>query len=569
MTSKVILSLLALFLLNAVMSMTNLWPTPFVQLDRRLAPEFVLLWVAILLLVWRNTKLSTVWLVGLTVAYMVLVTGRYFDTTAPALFGRDINLYWDGHQIPRVLWVTLKSYPLWISALVVAALLALIWISFITLRWSIRTAANYAAPYALRKPWALVVTAAASIVIIANVYGVRETWPYVSKPVLPTYTRQAKLLMTALNERDLQKVLPPSPAFKSDLGALGGQDVNLFFFESYGQVAFTVPQINDALVETRQALAKQITSSGMQVVSAYVTSTTFGGASELAHIALLTGIDTANPTVHDLLITTDRPTLTGFFNQRGYEVHGFYPALTWDWPEKVFYRFDRFSDTRDMGYKGPKLGYWTVPDQFSIARYNALNPVTASSPKRFMFFSSVTSHMPFHPVPPYQADWTKLLGETPFDEAQMAKVNAQKEDWFNMRPGYIGMMNYNYQWFAGLLAQPRARQAVYIILGDHQPAANVTGEGATWDVPVHIISAQPDLLERFVARGFKPGLTPQTPKIGTIFDLTRTILDALDSGANSIATSPAGVTEGTYSSTSSSASKRAPKNAELPTALAK
>jgi hypothetical protein len=539
MTPRILQPLFALFLLNAVMSMTNLWPTPFVKLDSRLAPEFVLLWVTILVIVWRCEKLSPRWLIGLTLAYMLFVAGRYFDTTAPALFGRDINLYWDGQQIPRVLWVTLKSYPLWISILVVASLVALFWVSFVTLRWAIRTTASQSAPYALRKPWALLLTAAASVLVIANVYGVRETWPYVSKPVLPTYARQAKLLFTAWNERDLQKVLPPSPPFKSDLVALRGRDVNLFFWESYGQVAYTVPQINDAVLDARQALAKQITESGMQVVSAYVSSTTFGGASELAHVALLTGIDTGNPTVHDLLITTDRPTLTGLFQKHGYEVHALYTALSWDWPEKVFYRFNQFSDARDLGYKGPKLGYWTVPDQFSLARYEELYPITANSPKRLMFFPSISSHMPFHPVPPYQEDWKKLLSDTPFDEQQMAKVRAQKEDWFNMRPGYIGMMNYNYQWFKGWLAQPKTRDALYIVMGDHQPAANVTGEGATWDVPVHIISSQPELLQRFIDRGFEKGLTPREPRIGAVFDFTRTILDALDSGANPVAGSRA------------------------------
>jgi hypothetical protein len=541
MTLRILQSLFALFLLNAVMSMTNLWPTPFVKLDSRLAPEFVLLWVTILLVVWRSKKLSSTWLTGLTLVYMLFVAGRYFDTTAPALFGRNINLYWDGLQIPRVLWVTLKSYPLWISVLVLAALLALFWGSFIALRWAIRKAASDAAPYALRKPVALLITAAASVLVTANVYGVRETWPYVSKPVLPTYSRQAQLLWAAWNQRDLQKVLQPSPPFISDLGALRGRDVNLFFWESYGQVAYTVPQINSGLLEARQALAQQITDSGMQVVSAYVSSTTFGGASELAHIALLTGIDTGNPTVHDLLITTDRPTLTGLFQQRGYDVHALYTALTWDWPEKVFYRFNRFSDARDLGYKGPKLGYWTVPDQYAVARYQEMHPISASTPKRLMFFPSITSHMPFHPVPPYQEDWKKVLSDTPFDAQQMAQVQAQKEEWFNMRPGYIGMMNYNYQWFKGLLAQPKARDALYIVLGDHQPAANVTGEGATWDVPVHIISSQPELLQRFIDRGFQPGLTPREPRVGAIFDFTRTILDALDSGANPISAAPTAV----------------------------
>ena len=96
-----------------------------------------------------------------------------------------------------------------------------------------------------------------------------------------------------------------------------------------------------------------------------------------------------------------------------------------------------------------------------------------------MFFTSITSHMPFHPVPPYQNDWQKVLSDTPFDPAQMAKVREQKEDWFNMLPGYTGMLDYNYQWLAGYLAQPKTRESVYVLLGDHQPAANVTGEGAS------------------------------------------------------------------------------------------
>jgi hypothetical protein len=526
---RIFISLLALFVLNALMSMTNLWPTPFVKLDKRIAPEFVLLWVLILALVLWRGALSARAVTGLTVAYIVLVIGRYFDTTAPALFGRDINLYWDGYQIPRVVWVSLKSYPLWVSILVVAAVLLLFGVLYKTVRWAIGRVARDAAPYALNSVWVIVITALASVLVIANVRGARETWPYVSKPAIPTYVRQAKLLATAWNEQSLQKTLPASPSFDADLAALNGSDVNVFFLESYGQVAFTVPAISNPLQKSREKLQQQIAEAGMHVVSAYVGSTTYGGASELAHVAFLTGIDTGNPTVHDLLITTERPTLTGLFKQRGYEVHALYTALTWDWPEKKFYRFDQFSDARDLGYRGPKLGYWTVPDQYALARYAQLHPLTAQSPKRLMFFPSITSHMPFHPVPPYQSDWQKLLSNEPFDAQQMQTVDEQREDWFNMRPGYVGMMDYNYQWLGGMLAQPQQREALYIVLGDHQPAANVTGEGATWDVPVHIISTRPELLERFTRRGFVPGLTPREPQIGKIFDFTRILMTALSS----------------------------------------
>ena len=530
--TRVVQAVAALLVLNAFLSMTNWWPTPFVELDRRLAPEFVLLWGVLLLLVWRLKTLSRPLIAWLTCAYMLLVVGRYFDTTAPALFGRSINLYWDALQIPRVLWVTLKSYPLWIALFVPAALIALLWLVYRVLRVSIMVAARDAAPYALRSRWALAASTAAAVLVSANYLDVKATWPLVSRPVLPTYFGQAKLLAGAWNTRDLERILPPSPAFVSDLGALAGMDVNLFFIESYGIVAFNNPRAYAQLKPAREALAAQIAASGRQVVSAYVRSTTFAGGSELAHVSLLTGIDTSDPRRHDLLLTTRRPTLVGLFRQRGYETHGFYPALTWDWPEKVFYGFDKFTDARDLGYQGPKLGYWSVPDQFALARYEQLNPFTPESRKRFTFFNSITSHMPFHPVPPYQPDWRKVLSATPFDPAQMAWVAAQKVDWLDMFPGYVGMIDYNYRWLAGYLAQPRVRDAIFILLGDHQPAANVTGEGASWDVPVHIVSARPELLQRFVEQGFKPGIEPALPRIGAMFDLTRILMDAFDSASS-------------------------------------
>ena len=527
--SSLLPALGALFVLNAFLSMTNWWPTPFVHLDARLAPEFVLLWLAILLLVWRMGTLSQPVVAVLTCTYLLLVVGRYFDTTAPALFGRSINLYWDALQIPRVLWVTLKSYPLWIALLVPAALLALVWAIYRILRISIALAAHEAAPRALASRFALALTAAASILVTANFFGVKATWPLVSRPVLPTYVRQAHLLATAFTAGSLEKALPPSPAFVSDLGALRGMDVNLFFIESYGLVAFSNQQAYSRLKTSRDALAAQITASGLQVMSATMRSTTFGGGSELAHVSLLAGIDTSDPSRHDLLLTTQRPTLVQLFRQRGYETHGFYPALTWDWPEKSFYGFEKFTDARDLGYQGPKLGYWSVPDQIALALYQKLHPLTSESRKRFTFFTSISSHMPFHPVPPYLADWRQALSATPFDAAQMAGVAAQKVDWFNMFPAYVAMIDYNYKWLAGYLAQPRARAAFTIVLGDHQPAANVTGEGASWDVPVHIISDRGDLLQRFVAHGFKPGLEPALPRIGAMFDLTTMLLQSFDS----------------------------------------
>jgi hypothetical protein len=73
---------------------------------------------------------------------------------------------------------------------------------------------------------------------------------------------------------------------------------------------------------------------------------------------------------------------------------------------------------------------------------------------------------------------------------------------------------------------------VIILLGDHQPASSVSGEGASWDVPVHVISSRPGILAALRAVGFKSGLTPAGASLGDMNQLTQWLLAAFnDPGA--------------------------------------
>jgi hypothetical protein len=61
-----------------------------------------------------------------------------------------------------------------------------------------------------------------------------------------------------------------------------------------------------------------------------------------------------------------------------------------------------------------------------------------------------------------------------------------------------------------------------VLLGDHQPAPLVTGEGASRDVIVHVISGNPELLAPFLATtsgggglpGFQMGAKPNLNQDG-------------------------------------------------------
>jgi hypothetical protein len=523
---------LAALFLNFLLSLNNWWPTPAVWPDARLAPEFAYTWAVLLIGAAFAGRWAPRWLAVLALVYASLALGRYFDVTVPALFGRHVNLYWDGQQIPRFLLTAAKGLPWWASLGAVAAVLLLLWGLYRSIRASLGVLARDAAPPALRSRAVLVISALLVGVSLANLGGWQASWPYISRPVLPTYVRQANLLANAFVPGRVERVLPPSPAFESaSLAGLNGADVKLVMLESYGAVAWDRKGSAEALAASRAALVAQVARNGQQMVSAYIKAATFGGASELSHLSLLAGLDVSDPMRHDLLLTTERPTLVTLFRARGYRTLGVYPALSWDWDEKRFYAFERFLDARDLGYRGPRLGYWWVPDQFSIARVEELEPARKGLAPRFVFFPSITSHMPFNPVPPYQQDWPRVLGERPFDEAEVQRALAEPVNWLDMFPAYLRMIEYNYRWVAGHLAQPREREELLILVGDHQPVANVAGDGAPWEVPVHIVSGDRALVQRLLARGFRPGLEPARPALGGMHDLTRILLDVFDGRA--------------------------------------
>ena len=52
-------------------------------------------------------------------------------------------------------------------------------------------------------------------------------------------------------------------------------------------------------------------------------------------------------------------------------------------------------------------------------------------------------------------------------------------------------------------------ETLMVILGDHQPVAEVTGWSASHAVPVHVISRSRALVAPFLARGYLPGMRPR------------------------------------------------------------
>ncbi|MCZ8014831.1 MAG: sulfatase-like hydrolase/transferase [Limnobacter sp.] len=528
---------LALIFLNSTLCFSAIWPTVYVLPNVGISPEFLCLVMLLAAWVALFGKPSLKALGVLAAIYLLMAVGRYADVVVPNLLGRPVNLYWDIPELPRFLWVTVQGFPFWLSALATAAIMLLVWGFHRLLMLAMQTVADAALPVARSTVlWGTLLLVGA--VVVANYSDDPEKPTFVSKAVVPVYWKEAMKLRDILTPSRAARLLPAATVVDDALAKPKGQllaglnqrDVNLIFLETYGAVLYDQADSAQAVVSTRAELEKAIAASGRQVVSAFYVSPTIGGASDLAHLSVLSGIDLKDSRKHDVLLTTQRRTLTDLFEREGYETFGVYHSVGWDWVERSFYSYDRYIDGPALGYQGPAFGFWKIPDQFAAARVEQLYPRDQNAKPRFTFFPTISSHFPFHQVPPYQPDWQKLLSSEPFDKAEADRAQAEPVSWENMKPDYLRSINYTHTWLAGYFLQPEPRETVYVMVGDHQPTGSVSREPTPWDVPVFVVSKDRQLLDRFRAMGFSDGLTPrQREPLGGLHQLTETLLKGFGS----------------------------------------
>lgn len=528
---------LGLLLLDISLTFQNVWPTPAVQWTGGLSVELA---VCVLVLAAVGARRGAVprWLTGtLAMLGVLLVLGRYAVVTSPALFGRDVNLYWDLRFIPDV--VAMLAQPAsWLVTLgVLAAVVLVPYFIFRTLRWGLDVVAEGMHQRSTRLAVSLI--AATVVVLFAIQRGLEATGEWAGytdhtlggvlefpPPVSVTYANQFRILAKQLSGRTAHLV-GTGPSLDASLSAVKDIDVFVFFVESYGAVAYDRQEFSAALEPSRRQLAEDVASTGRQVVSGFVESPTFGGGSWLAHISLLTGIEVKDEDTNQVLLTQTRDSLVTTFSRRGYRTVAMMPGLQRDWPEGGFYRFDKIYGEAALEYKGPQFGWWVVPDQFSLARLDEFEFDKTNRAPTFAFMAGVSTHTPFSPTAPYQADWSQLMTRFPYPPAAIDEAYDYPPDWLNLGPSYVRAMKYVYASIGGYLRRQPERDFVMVVLGDHQPPALVTGLGAPWDVPVHVIASRPAVLASLEAAGFTPGVEPPRRVLARMHELTPMLLRAL------------------------------------------
>src|SRR5262249_26202600 len=179
------------------------------------------------------------------------------------------------------------------------------------------------------------------------------------------------------------------------LKGLRGKDVLLVFVESYGKMAVQGTSFSPAVDELVNAGTRALQADGFSSRSGWLTSSTFGGGSWLAHATLQTGVWINTPSRYSELTTSKRLSLTALFLRAGWRTVADVPATHGSWPEaESFYHYEQVWDRDNLGYHGPRFGFSPMPDQIP---FQALQTRELAKRNRSPVFSEIdltSSHEP-------------------------------------------------------------------------------------------------------------------------------------------------------------------------------
>ncbi|WP_406083936.1 sulfatase [Micromonospora zamorensis] len=290
------------------------------------------------------------------------------------------------------------------------------------------------------------------------------------------------------------------------LTALRGKNVVIAFVESYGRDAVEDPEFAPQVGAVLDSGTSQLQAAGFAAQSGFLTSPTFGGGSWLAHDTLLSGLWIDNDQRHRTLLASDRMTLNGAFRRANWQTVGVMPAVSRAWPEGSFFGYERFYDARALGYRGPKFSFGTMPDQFTLSSWQRLEQAKQDGNPVMTELALVSSHAPWTPVPRL-VDWA-TVGDGAIYRGTAGEEDERRRSTAQIRADYRQSIQYTLSTLVSYVQTYGDDDLVFIFLGDHQPAAVVTGENASHDVPITIITRDRAVLDRISGWGWQDGLKP-------------------------------------------------------------
>ncbi|HEV2548969.1 MAG TPA: hypothetical protein VGU20_16625 [Stellaceae bacterium] len=483
----------------------------FLDWRPELEPLLLIAFVAVLSLMGRRLPAFVRWLVALLVFLAALV--QFAEAMVWGALDRELDLYFDLPHVPKLLSLVYEAAGPWRGALAFLglslaafALVAAIALLLGAIERALAPPRHAALCVGLFLAAPLATLGAGALSDNEPFVGLR-TAPALFSQIAHVY--RAFAVTHGFDHRYDAMLAAPQPK-PSPLPGLKGRDVILVFVESYGTVALDDPRYAASVGPALAEFAATVEQAGYHLRSGRILSPTFGGGSWLAHGTIDSGLR-LDPLLTRLVLDSGRATLARYLHSAGYRAVEVMPGLKTPEPEHDFWGFERSYYDADLGYGGPAFGWFDIPDQYTLRRFEATEGASGHAPL-FAQIVLVSSHTPFVPVPPYVGDWNDAGDYKTVTPAEWERIYAPP-DWAHLEDAYAESVVYDLKTLGAWLAH-REGDALVFILGDHQPPGFVSGEKQPWTVPIHVLSRDADLVGRFAAQGYVAAALP--PRDGSI-----------------------------------------------------
>ncbi|WP_060906121.1 alkaline phosphatase family protein [Streptomyces scabiei] len=295
------------------------------------------------------------------------------------------------------------------------------------------------------------------------------------------------------------------------LTGLRGKDVLITFIESYGRSAIDDPRMGEPLSRTLAQKTQELKDAGYASQSGWLRSPITGAGSWLGHSTFLSGLWIKNQSRYANLVASDRLTLTEAFRRTGaWRTVGVVPGTQKAWPEGKYFGLDHIYDSDQLGYKGPKFSWSTMPDQYTLKAFEELEHGKKDREPMMAEIILTSSHNPWAPIPSTIPD-DQVGDGSVYHGLQKAEGKNPTEVWKDplaVRDEYRKSIQYSVSSLVDFVAKHGSRDTVLVFLGDHQPNKTVTGANPSHDVPVSIVAKDPEVLKKVADWGWTDGLQP-------------------------------------------------------------
>ncbi len=296
-------------------------------------------------------------------------------------------------------------------------------------------------------------------------------------------------------------------ALPHTIDKLGRASVFVFVIESYGAVVLDEPDHVRRLAPVYDAATASLAAHGFTVASSLLASPTYSGRSWLAHTTLTTAVRTTD-VVTDRLIQDRRPVgLADFFHDAGYRTVIVQPANHYRSLPRWLYDFDVVYSGWDFDYQGATYRWAAMPDQYVIDFIHRREIAPGRGPL-LVVYTLITSHAPWSDQPPVVADWSRIGNGAIYAGLPTTHFPIAWTNLADAAEAYDRSIAYDLEVIVDYVDRFVPSDALVVVLGDHQPVAEVTRFSGSSAVPIHVLSRNPTFIAPFHARGYAPGLTP-------------------------------------------------------------